>query len=835
VARAIGSGAPSGCRVANSSDDPFERLAEAKIDTSGDGARQARAAKPAGDHVAPIPADAPPRLSQHRDHGTASAVWTYGDAAGRPLGHVARFDKEDGSKVVLPQTLWRIGGRLRWQWKAFPELRPLYGLQRLAARPTAPVLVVEGEKTAEAASERLAAFVVVTWPGGSKAASKVDWSPLSGRQVVIWPDADAAGDRAGREVERLALAAGALSVALVRIPEALPAGWDLADPWPLGLGAGEAERLLAAAIAGAQAGGVEWPYGFRMEPEGLFYDQVTKEGATVAQRLAAPFEVLAEARDDAGGGWAVVIRFKDRDGREKVIPVSRARLASGGAEVRAELADAGLIVSPARGKADKFSIALAEVCCTRRITLVAATGWAGTRFVLPGRVIGPPGAEAVLFTGEPASLHYGQTGSLSGWREGVATVAVGNDLLTFALSIAFVGPLLRQLEAEGGGVHFRGGSSIGKSTLAEAAGSVWGGGGPLGFAQSWRSTANALEMIAYGHNDGLLVLDELGLVAPEEAGGAAYMLASGQSKARSRADGSLRRRTEWRVSFISTGEISLADHIRASKRGERPMAGQELRLLQVAADAGRHMGIWENLHEKVGPAELSDAVRSAAARDYGHAGPAFVERLTLNRPNAVLEAKLFLEQFREDAAQPGDSGQVQRAAVRFGAIAAAGELAAAFGIVPWRAGWASEAALRLFRRWASAFGRDAPHEERQMLRRLKGVIESERAMFSPIGDGDAGEETTPSAGGRDGEARALRSHGFRETAGNVVKYWFNDDGWEYVFKGFNLEDAARVAAEAGYLEKDDDGKHYKRRRKFRGERHRLYCVKGSIMEADFGD
>lgn len=167
MARAIGSGAPSGCRVANSSDDPFERLAEAKIDTSGDGARQARAAKPAGDHVAPIPADAPPRLSQHRDHGTASAVWTYGDAAGRPLGHVARFDKEDGSKVVLPQTLWRIGGRLRWQWKAFPELRPLYGLQRLAARPTAPVLVVEGEKTAEAASERLAAFVVVTWPGGS--------------------------------------------------------------------------------------------------------------------------------------------------------------------------------------------------------------------------------------------------------------------------------------------------------------------------------------------------------------------------------------------------------------------------------------------------------------------------------------------------------------------------------------------------------------------------------------------------------------------------------------------------------------------------------------------
>jgi putative DNA primase/helicase len=85
-----------------------------------------------------------------------------------------------------------------WRWLGFPKPRPLYGLDRLAARPKAPVVVTEGEKAADAAALLLLDHVAVTSPGGSKAAKAADWSPLAGRHVVIWPDNDAPGQAYAR-------------------------------------------------------------------------------------------------------------------------------------------------------------------------------------------------------------------------------------------------------------------------------------------------------------------------------------------------------------------------------------------------------------------------------------------------------------------------------------------------------------------------------------------------------------------------------------------------------------------------------------------------------------
>ena len=63
----------------------------------------------------------------------------------------------------------------------FKEPRYLYGLDRLAAKPDATVLITEGEKCADAADGQLPELACLTWPGGSKAISKIDWSPLAGR------------------------------------------------------------------------------------------------------------------------------------------------------------------------------------------------------------------------------------------------------------------------------------------------------------------------------------------------------------------------------------------------------------------------------------------------------------------------------------------------------------------------------------------------------------------------------------------------------------------------------------------------------------------------------
>jgi putative DNA primase/helicase len=791
-----------------------------------------------GEHVAPAPPSAPVLPAEWKGLGAPVAAWAYRDAAGQVLRWTLRFAKPDGEKDIRPATLWRDGpGKpLRWRLKGEPGPRPLYGLDRLAARPTAPVLVVEGEKTADAAGERFPAFVAITWPGGSNAVGKADFSALHGRHVIVWPDADDPGRKAAQGVQRAAGAAGAASAAAVQLPAYLPKGWDLADPWPDAFTASDAAALVEDARQSAQPADVEWPFSLRMDARaGLFYDE-PRDGNVVPHWLSNPFDVLGEARAPDGLGWAVVIRFRDRDGRERTVPIPRASLASGGGEARSMLADAGLVFDPGRGKAERLSSALMRVKSARRITLVSATGWCGDGFVLPGRTIGPAGSEEVLFTGAAPSLNYGVAGTLDGWRAEVAAKAEGNSALAFAISAALAASMLRVLGGEGGGFHFRGHSSTGKSTLLYAAGSVWGGGaGEQGFGHTWRATANALESLALAHNDTLLCLDEFAQVDPSEAGVAAYALANGQGKARQKADGTLRRQAEWLLLFLSSGELSLADHMASSAKGGRPAAGQELRLVDVPAEAGAGMGIWETLHGAEGPAQLSEAVKRAARSHYGHAGPAFLERLTSRRDEAVASARELAAGFLAEASKGGDSGQVHRVGRRFAVVAAAGELAIAWGVVPWRPGTAAAAAMALYQRWAEAFGRGAPREELEALRRLRDVIQSEKSAFSPVGDDAMGEEVSPSEGGRDGEARQMKTYGFRHVRGPEVRYLFHTAGWQYVFKGFDLADAARIVAGAGYLETDGDKKRLTKSVRIRGEKQRFYCVKSTILEAALGD
>jgi energy-coupling factor transporter ATP-binding protein EcfA2 len=178
-------------------------------------------------------------------------VWTYCDASGRLLGYVHRFDLAGGEKQFRPLVLFRPadGGPLTWRWESWTAPRPLYGLDRLAARPSALVIVTEGEKAADAAQKLLPNCVAVTSPNGSKSSAKADWSPLRGRSVVIWPDADDPGRAYADKVEQLARAAGAVSVAIVVPPDAAPAGWDAADALAEGWSLDHAAQLVDRAQA----------------------------------------------------------------------------------------------------------------------------------------------------------------------------------------------------------------------------------------------------------------------------------------------------------------------------------------------------------------------------------------------------------------------------------------------------------------------------------------------------------------------------------------------------------------------------------------------------------
>jgi hypothetical protein len=117
--------------------------------------------------IMPVPHGAAAPCFTHPEHGKPSRIWPYSGPTGDLLFHVARFDPPGERKQILPRCWGSWNGKLGWYWRHPATPRPLYGLDRLAARPAAPVLVVEGEKAADAAAESLPGFVVMTWPGGS--------------------------------------------------------------------------------------------------------------------------------------------------------------------------------------------------------------------------------------------------------------------------------------------------------------------------------------------------------------------------------------------------------------------------------------------------------------------------------------------------------------------------------------------------------------------------------------------------------------------------------------------------------------------------------------------
>lgn len=178
----------------------------------------------------------PPPGTPKPDMGGASMSWEYRDQKGATLFYIARMDAIDGKQFV-PYSWDRTAGA--WVKKAWPAPRPLYGLAELALNPTASVMVVEGEKAADAARAIVGPrYVVVTWPNGAKAVEKVDWTPLHGRKVLIWPDADLPGIEAARIIG--AILAPHCETGLIEFDPAAPdaftsnLGFDAADALALG-------------------------------------------------------------------------------------------------------------------------------------------------------------------------------------------------------------------------------------------------------------------------------------------------------------------------------------------------------------------------------------------------------------------------------------------------------------------------------------------------------------------------------------------------------------------------------------------------------------------------
>lgn len=122
----------------------------------------------------------------------------YFDGEGRVLCWVIRLEYEDNDKACLTITYCEgPEGQLQWAARRMDAPYPLQGLDQLAKYQKKHVLLVSGEKTKAAIDEFVpGVFVVVSWLGGDDAVKHADLSPLKGRKVTYWPDADNSGRRA---------------------------------------------------------------------------------------------------------------------------------------------------------------------------------------------------------------------------------------------------------------------------------------------------------------------------------------------------------------------------------------------------------------------------------------------------------------------------------------------------------------------------------------------------------------------------------------------------------------------------------------------------------------
>ncbi len=214
-----------------------------------------------------VAADKVPDRLTHPTLGPPDAHWVYKNTAGQVIGVVCRWDHSGGGKTIRPFTPARdASGNLSWHWRGWSEPRPLYRLNKLAACPDVPVLVVEGEKSADAAQKLFPDMAAVTWPHGAESAGKADFSPLRGRTVYVWPDSDAPGLKAAHAVCAAALAAGSAEVLTVTPPEGVNEGWDLADALNEGWTSEKAAAWLQANSARFQAENSEASPAFDIEP-----------------------------------------------------------------------------------------------------------------------------------------------------------------------------------------------------------------------------------------------------------------------------------------------------------------------------------------------------------------------------------------------------------------------------------------------------------------------------------------------------------------------------------------------------------------------------------------
>lgn len=524
--------------------------------------------------------------------------------------------------------------------------------------------------------------------------------------------------------------------------------------------------------------------------------------------IATPVTVVARTTNSDDGSEGRFLRLVTESGtKEWIIPMEV--FGGSGEDARRTLFGMGVII--ALKKRGQFMEYLLEQRPAEVFATTCRPGWHESgAFVLPGRTIG---SDKVRYqaSGKGQNL-FSVRGELEGWKTEVAGKCEGNPVLTLAIGCSLAGPLLSLVGVLGGGVHLVGDSSSGKSLAQLIGSSVWGD--PGIFAASWDMTKGGLEIEASSRNDTMLPLDEIKRADPKRVQEMAYSLANGQGKGTMTREREGRAKLSWRLLALSSGERSLSEH--AAISGNAAHAGAELRMVDVNAGTRTHRA-FDELHGLEG-ADFHRLLTVAVGAHHGHIGPAFVEQLLASddRPGLLEDFAGIRAQFIEDNAQAG------RVADRFAVIALAGEMAIAYGLLPWTPGSALADCQLLYGEWLSRVG-SGNAEDRQILAGILDFIDKHGS--SRFSDVDAPEV----------DAKVFNRAGYWEVVAGKRLYLFNKSALTEAAHGHGLTRVVKALEGAGAIAKHDTDRDSRKTKKYRlpaGGSARLYAIDPDALDGE---
>jgi hypothetical protein len=498
-----------------------------------------------------------------------------------------------------------------------------------------------------------------------------------------------------------------------------------------------------------------------------------------------PLEVYEHVDDDE---WGVRFLYRSRAGDFRYGTVAADAFATNrkARSRSAELAGFGVKVKPNQGQ--QLVMGLGEWYDNADdkpfVRLTDTPGWKRDRevYVNGTEVHG----EETWYADEHRNViarRSSRSGTLEEWKTLVEEEATTPGLRA-ALGVSLAGPLVGLLRDDPFIVHFCGDSSSGKTTAARLAASVWGSTDNM--LDTWNSTVNGLENLCDVASGACLILDELGQFrgSREDLANAIYNIADTTGRTRSTRSGDLQDQRNWRLTGLSTGEVSSRQMVGSYQKG-----GHAVRMIDIPVRPGDVTESGEHSDR------LTRRITGGARRgQYGEAGDEWVNYLLdvapLELSNTRDEYEQCLREFDDGSPETG------RILKEIALVGAALEAANAAGLVPW----AREQIVGAVEWLASGAveGRDVTDPNHRGLKVLLDTFDSDPSKFPKAGETSNREGVWGLKVQTGGSLQIwtsethLKGSGFGQRAGVSIRSWLS---W-CVDQG-HCEDRGRVTPPRG--------------------------------------